>query len=428
MGWMALGAGAAFLMSGAAIAYVIGATSVLAFLATDHTRYLAALPQRIFSQIDVFALMAVPLFILTGEIMNRAGLTRALVDLSMALIGRLRGGLGHVNILTSVFFAGISGSAIADAAALSTTVVPEMTDRGYAPPYAAALTAASSVVGPIIPPSIVLILYGAVMQTSVAALFVAGIVPGLLLAVVLMGVNGFMSRTIDVRPTACDAGLALGTATWRALPALSLPVIIIGGIVVGLMTPTESAAVAVVAAIVAGGCRRGLNIGIVQAALHSTVKLTGSTFIILGAAATLGYLGALLQWPQHLAQGMAEAGLDGGGFLLVMLGLFLLAGMVVDLPVTLFLIVPLLAPVALTQGLDPTHLGIVICFVLCIGLITPPLGICLIVTSTVTGVPYWQIARAVLPFVTAEIAVLLVLAFVPEISLFLPRLFGLTAA
>ena len=188
---------AILLASGLAIAYVIGGGAVLAFIVTDNSRYLAILPQQIFSRIDVFALMAMPLFILAGELMNRGGVTGALINLSMALVGRLRGGLGHVNILTSVFFAGISGSAVADAAALSNTLVPEMRKRGYSLTYASAITAASSIIGPIVPPSIILIFYGALMGTSVTALFLAGIVPGLVLAAALIILNGYFAMRED---------------------------------------------------------------------------------------------------------------------------------------------------------------------------------------------------------------------------------------
>lgn len=183
-----------FLISGTSLAYVVGASAVLAFFETDNIRYLAVLPQRIFSQLDVFALMAMTLFIMTGEIMNRTGVTRYLVNFSMAMVGRFKGGLGHVNILTSVFFAGISGSAVADAAALGNTLIPAMREKGYSKTYAGAITAASSIIGPIIPPSIILIFYGALMQVSIGGLFAAGIVPGFLLALSLMVMNSFFAH------------------------------------------------------------------------------------------------------------------------------------------------------------------------------------------------------------------------------------------
>jgi tripartite ATP-independent transporter DctM subunit len=186
-----------FLISGAALAYVVGAAAVLSFIASDNIRYLAVLPQRIFSQLDVFALMAMVLFIMTGEVMNRTGVTRHLINFSMTIVGRFKGGLGHVNIMTSLFFAGVSGSAVADAAALSNTLIPAMREQGYSNRYAGAVTAASAVIGPIIPPSIILIFYGAWMQVSIGGLFAAGIIPGLLLGVVLLIANAVFAHRQD---------------------------------------------------------------------------------------------------------------------------------------------------------------------------------------------------------------------------------------
>ncbi|MFZ2100539.1 MAG: TRAP transporter large permease [Oricola sp.] len=412
------------LASGLAIAYVIGGATVLAFIATDNGRYLAILPQQIFSKIDVFALMAMPLFILAGELMNRGGITSALIRLSMALVGRLRGGLGHVNILTSVFFAGISGSAVADAAALSNTLVPEMRKRGYTLTYASAVTAASSIIGPIVPPSIILIFYGALMGTSVTALFLAGIVPGLVLAGALILVNAFFAwRQGHPRVERGDMPPFLPTLL-RSLPALALPAIILGGIVFGWMTPTEAAAVAVVTALGAGWFYEGLTAGAVLEGLRRTAMLSGSIFIIICAVSALGHLGALERIPEAISQAVIVLGLGPIEYMLVMNLIFLLAGMVLDIPVALALLVPLLAPVALAQGADPVHLGIVLCFNLCIGLVSPPMGGCLLVVSTVTGVNYWKLARAVIPFVLVQVVVLALLVAVPEISLALPHMLG----
>jgi len=417
---------AVLLLAGTGIAYVVGALSVVAFVLSDHAAHLAVLPQQVFSKLDVFALMSMPLFILTGELMNRAGVTRALIEFSMLLMGRLRGGLGHVNILTSVFFAGISGSAVADAAALSNTLVPEMKNRGYSALYAASVTAASSVIGPIIPPSIILIFYGAIMGTSVPALFMAGVLPGFLLAAALLALNAYYARR-DGHPRleAGEMPPVMATVV-QALPALSLPVIILGGIVFGVTTPTEAAAVAVVAALGAGWYYGGLNRAALGGAVLATVRLTGSIFVILVAVAALGHLASLEQLPQSIAQGVRALDLGPMAYMVLLNVIFIGVGMVFDIPLALALIVPLLVPPAIEAGFNPVHVGTVVCFNLCIGLITPPMGGCLMVVSAVTRVPYGDLARAILPFAAAEIAVLALLVAVPDITLFLPRLAGLS--
>ncbi|MCA2013710.1 TRAP transporter large permease [Pararhodobacter sp. CCB-MM2] len=423
--WLAPLVGALLLGSGLAIAYVVGGATVLAFYGAGQERYLAILPQQIFSKIDVFALMAMPLFILAGEIMNRGGVTRVLIRLAMAIVGRLPGGLGHVNVLTSVFFAGISGSAVADSAAVSNTLVPAMREQGYKLPFAAAITAASSIIGPIVPPSIVMIFYGALMGTSVTALFIAGIIPGLLLAGALMVANAFYAmRDHHPRMTREEVPSFFPTL-FRALPALCIPFIIVGGIVLGWMTPTEAAAVAVVAATFAGMAYERIQISQLIEALKRTAMLSGSIFMIIAAVSALGYLGALERLPEMIAETVTQLGLGPVEYMILLNVIFLLSGMVLDTPVALALLVPLLAPVAIEQGADPIHLGIVLCFNLTLGLISPPLGGALLVVSTVTGINYWQLARSVLPFLLVEIAVLAVLVWLPEITLWLPRTMGL---
>jgi len=424
-GWLIPVYAAVVLRAGAPLAYTIGAVSVFWFLAADQGRFLGILPQRIFSQLDSFALMSMPLFILVGEIMNRGGITRALINFSLVLVGRLKGGLGYVNILASVFFSGISGSAVADAAAFSNTLVPEMTRKGYPLSYSGALVAASSIIGPIIPPSIVLIFYGALMQTSVAALFLAGVIPGLLLAMALAIVNYYYAHK-DNHPGGRPEDIPeFWPALREAAPALLLPIIILAGIVFGVTTPTEAAGLAVVASIGVAAFYRSLSVEMLIESLRRTAVLNGSIFILLAAVACASYIAALQQLPEMLAHAVASLEMTGLSYLLLLNVVLLVAGTFLEVPVALALLVPLLAPIALEQGAHPVHLGLVVCFNLSLGLISPPLGGSLAAVATVTGIDYWKLNMAVLPFFFAEVVVLLVLVFVPEFSLWLPRLAGL---
>lgn len=423
--WVLFAAMVLFLASGAPLAYVVGAGGNIGFLISGNARYLAVLPQRIFSQIDVFSLMAMPLFILTGELMNRSGCTRALVEFSMSIVGRLKGGLGHVNIMASIFFAGISGSAVADSAALGTTLIPAMREKGYTRAYAGAVTAASSIIGPIIPPSIIMIFYGSFMQTSIGGLFAGGIIPGLMLGGSLLVGNAFFAHRLDHPGGRREDVPRLLPSFLRAAPALMLPFIILGGIVFGVVTPTEAGALAALAAMTVGFLYEGMGRRKLWESFMATATLTGSIFIILVAAACAGWVASLEQIPQGIGAVVNRLGLTGTHYLLILNGIFLMAGMVMDIPMALALLVPIFGPAALAQGIDPIHLGIVVCLNLTIGLVTPPIGGCLIVVSAIAGENYWTLARATLPFVSIEVAVLLLIVFVPELSLFLPRALGL---
>jgi tripartite ATP-independent transporter DctM subunit len=249
-------------------------------------------------------------------------------------------------------------------------------------------------------------------------------VPGLTLACALFLVNAWYAHRYD-HPGGRGVDLPpFWPALRRAAPALALPVIIVGGIIVGIVTPTEAAALAVATAIAVGYLYGGIDRDVMWQSLQRTAILTGAIFMILAAVACIGYIAGLLRWPQLLAEFVAAAGFDGLEYLLLINVIFLIAGMIMDIPVALTLLVPILAPVAIAQGINPVHLGIVLCFNLCIGLITPPLGGCLIIVSTVTKENYWRLARAILPFAAAEVVVLGFLILVPELSLFLPRFAG----
>ncbi|WP_308910532.1 TRAP transporter large permease [Pseudokordiimonas caeni] len=416
---------ALLLICGVAVAYVTGAGITLAYFLTDHAKYLAIAPQRMFASMDVFALMAMPLFIWAGELMNRAGITRSLVDFAMLLMGRFRGGLGHVNVATSVFFAGISGSAAADVAALSNTLVPQMERQGYDKTYAGAITAASSVIGPIIPPSIIMILYGAIMSTDVAALFAAGLVPGLLLALALIILNAWLAWK-EGHPGGKKEDIPPFWPTLRlALPALSLPAIILGGIVFGVTTPIEAGALAVIAALVIGGTRRTISLGDFLTSLQRTLFLMGSIFVILAAGSLIAYLMALAQVPEAIAGAVQAADMTGYKYLILIMLVYVVMGMGIDLMVALAMVTPLLIPEAIAQGFHPVQLGVLVCLNLTIGLITPPMGGAIVMVSTITGSSYWALVRRLIPFMIAEFAVLILVMAFPDLTLALPRAMGL---
>lgn len=437
MAWLAVIVFAVLTLSGgAAIAYVTGAAAVLSFLAADQARHLAILPQRVLSQLDVFTFLAMPLFILAGELMSRGGITRALIDLAMLIVGRFRGGLGHVNVATSIFMSSMSGSAVADAAATTSALVPEMTKRGYPLEYATALTAASSVLGPLIPPSVVMIFYGALMNVSVAALFAGGILPGLFVAAGLFAYNAYAAVRFDL-PGGRDTPMPPVLPTLaKAVPALAVPAVMLGGIVFGIVTPTEAAALAVVIATMTGlvyafmqpgvSNREAMRefVGHLNAALERAALLTGAIFVILFAAAIFGYLVAIQNLPQQIAAVIDGLGISGVGYLLLITVLFLIVGTFMDNMMAMVLLVPLLIPAAIAGGADPVHVGVVVCLNLTIGLVSPPVGGVLMVVSAMSGVSYLKLAWAILPLFFVLVIMLFVLVLVPEITLYIPRQAG----
>lgn len=390
-------------------------------------RYLAMAPDRVFAGLDLFPFLAMPFFILAGEIMNRSGITQGLVRLADSLVGWMRGGMAHSNMVASVMFAGITGSATADAAAFGNTFVPAMEKAGYRRSYACAVTAAGSIIGPTIPPSTLAIIYGSIMGVSIAGLFAAGILPGLLICIICMAVIALTARAkglpkSDSRPS---FRIVLSALREGALAAL-LPIFILGSILGGLATPTEAAAIAVAYALFVGGViYRSLSWRDLYEICVRTTRITGVIFLIIASATILGWWMTFNQIPQAVARGMLSVSENPAVIIGLILLLLLLIGLVMDINATLIILAPVLAPLTLQIGMEPVHAGIMIILALNISLMTPPVGACLFVLSSVTGEKIEAITRELWPFILAEIAILLLIAYWPGLTLFVPRLLGL---
>lgn len=411
---------------GVPVAFALAMSVAIAVLAVGKFPMLVVLKE-MFTGIDSFPLMAVPFFILAAELMSGGSLTEVLLRFASQFVGRIRGGLGYANVLTLTFFSGISGSALADAAGPGSMMIRMMSEAGYKRSYAAALTAATAVVGPIIPPSIIMIIYALQDdRVSVGALFMAGILPGLLIAIAMMTVNWWISRRRGYRGT----GEVISTAeklrnTWRALPALALPVIILGGIRGGIFTPTEASVVAVFYALFCGKyLYRTLDWAKIPGILLRSALLTSSVLMIVAASAAFSWVLTIENVPQTLSRWIGELGLGPLTLLLVINVFLLVFGIFIEPLPGVMVLVPILAPLAQAVGIDPVHFAMVVIFNLTLGMITPPVGGLLFVTSVVARVSVSELTRELWPFLLAHLAVLVILILFPALSTWLPALGG----
>ncbi|NKB29459.1 MAG: TRAP transporter large permease subunit [Rhodobacteraceae bacterium] len=373
-----------------------------------------------------FILLAVPLFIVAANIMNAGTISDRLLRFCVGLVGRFKGGLGHVNVVASLIFSGMSGSAVADAAGIGKIIIGMMTKSGhYTRGYAAAITAASATIGPIIPPSIPMVLYALVSNTSIGFLFLGGIVPGLFMGGVLMGMNYVISvrrgfLTEDAVPLA-----ELPALTFNAFPALLMPAILLYGIYGGVTTPTEAAAVAAFyALILAAVFYRALSIANFYRILVESARSSAAVGLVIGGALILNFVVASENIPGMLANALVDLDVDPIVFLLGVNVLILLLGCVLDATTIILVIIPLFLPTCRELGIDLVHFGVVAVVNCMIGLITPPYGILLFVINAVTRIPLGEIIREVIPFVLVLIGALLVLILSPGLVLWLPRMFG----
>jgi C4-dicarboxylate transporter, DctM subunit len=373
-----------------------------------------------------YTLLAIPLFIFAANLMNLGSLSDRLLSWCNALVGRFRGGLGHVNVVSSLVFSGMSGSAVADAVGLGRIIIDMMTRNGrYTPSYAAAITAASATIGPIIPPSIPLVLYALVSDTSIGYLFLGGVVPGLVMGVVLIGMNAVMARRRNF-PVETPVPLReLPGITWKALPALLMPVVLLGGIYGGVMTPTEAAAVAALYAFfVSLVLYRSISARDAYAALLGSARSMASVGILIAGALVFNYVVTKEDVPNTLRVFMDAFALSPLGFLLLVNLLLLVLGCLLEGGTILLVIVPIFIPTAKALGIDMVHFGLVVTVNIMIGLITPPYGLLLFVVANIAKVSLREIVRDVLPFLLVLIGALAFLTLAPEAVLWLPRLFG----
>jgi len=404
-------------------------TSLLGIIMLGDFSLLRVMSQQFFGGMDVFSLMAIPFFILAGILMNRSGLTDRLLDFSRLLVGSVRGGLGYVNVVGGIILAGVNGSAAADASALGSILIPPMIKDGFSPSYAAGLTAGSALIGPIIPPSIFMIIYATMTNTSIGGLFAAGILPGLLLGGAFMGMNYIYSHRYQV-PVAdfTEVRKRKKEILVRSLVALFAPVIIIGGIVTGIVTPTESGALAVAYCIVAGiFYTRQLTVRVLAESFYETVRLSSSIFLIMGAATVIGWLLKWEQVPQRFASIILQAGLVERPWLLmvVLSAIIFPVGMFMEEVSTLALLTPIFAPIAMKAGIDPFHFGVVMTLNVTIALITPPMGACNYIVAAVGRVKLSDVFLRIWPFIGVALLVLLAIISFPPLTTLLPRMLDL---
>ena len=423
--WIAFVAGTAI---GMPLAFVMGGSGLIALL-VESKLSLLSVPQRFFNGINSFPLMAAPLFILAADLMSASAITSSILRVTNSLVGHIRGGLGHVSVLSEMIFSGISGSALADAAGPGAVMMRMMQRAGYEPHYSAAFAAATATLGPIIPPSIIMIIYAMCdSRVTVAGLFMAGVVPGVLLGGALALTNYIISVRHGYRFTSKKASWAARLKSfWKAMPALIMPVIIFGGILTGTFTATESAAVAVVYALFVGlFITRKLNFRLITKVFLQSSLVTSAALLIVAMASLFSWLLTILQIPQTVALAIGSMTTSPMVVMWLVAIFVLICGTLIDVLPAVIILVPVLTPLTDQFGINPLYFAM--CFVLniTIGLITPPVGGVLFVITSISRLKFERISRAILPMILAELAVLALIILFPSLSVMLPAWLGYT--
>ncbi|MEM6536092.1 MAG: TRAP transporter large permease [Pseudomonadota bacterium] len=412
-------------VSGAPIAFALLSAPILGLTITGDASLVRVLTARLYNGIDSYPLMAVPFFLLAGEAMNASGVTTRLVKVAQSFVGHLSGGLAQVNIAASILFAGMSGSAVADTSALGRILMPAMRDAGYSKSFAAAVTAGSSVIGPVIPPSGIMIIYAFVMNVSVAGLFAAGLLPGLLMGLGMMVVASFISKRRGYPASERTTWPERAAAVQHAIPALATPVILVGGIFSGLFTPTEAAAIAAVYAIVLTKFgSKCISRDEIVAVFTKTSLQSGIILFLIGASIAFSWMLTVSGVDSVIAEAL-QPFKDNRLLILLLLNIvLLLVGMFLDAGPAILILGPALGPTFIEIGIDPLHFAVIMCLNLTVGLATPPIGLALFVASSIAGESPESVAREIVPFLLVHVCVIVFLSLTPSVALFVPRLLG----
>ena len=413
------------LFIGLPVAIALGLVSISWIMVAGSNLQMVA--SRMYAGIDQFVLMAIPFFCLAGEIMNHSGITDRLIKFVNFIVGRFRGGLAQANIYTSLLFAGITGAAVADVSALGSVFIPAMEKQGYTRKFSAAVTAASSIVGPIIPPSIIIVIYGAVTGESIGAIFAAAIVPGAILGLAMSLYVALVAKSknlpkVKERFTMRD----LLVSFKDSVLALIMPFIIIGGILGGIFTPTEAAAVAVFYALVIGALvYRSIKMKTMYLCIINAMRVSAMLFFIIGLAAILGFIIARVHLPETIANFLIHLSDDPRIIFLVVIALLIFVGTWLETGTSCIILAPILAPAMKLVGVQPIHFATVMIVALNIGLITPPLGVALFAAVSVGDIPYESVLEEIWPFLAVDFVVLILIAYVPALSLYFPNMLGM---
>jgi tripartite ATP-independent transporter DctM subunit len=403
------------------IALVLALTALWYIATSGNTVLFSSYPQQLFGAIESYGLLAIPLFMLAGELMNEGGLTSRLINMARIFVGGFRGGLAYINLVANMMMAAIMGSAASQIAIMSRAMVPAMEKEGYSGSYAAAITAAGGLLSPIIPPSMLFVLFGVLAQIPIAEMFIAGIVPGLLMSGLFFIVIAVIGLVQQYPAGQWPDRKQMKSYLLMGIPAGLIPMVIIGGILTGLATPTESAALASLAALLIGKyVYKDLKFSHLPEILKRTALNSGMVIMLISAAGVFGWVIVYEQIPQAAAAWIAQQTADPFVFLLMVVGVLILVGMVIDGIAALILVVPILLPIAQQQfDISAYQFGVVVCLTLVMGLLTPPVGAGLFIGSSMTGIPPMKIFRSLLPFLLATLVTLVLLSAFPQLSLML---------